>query len=76
MEETKRTCLRCGTEMLENCFISIPGRSGLINGYFFVKQDTGKLFSAEVGEPSFAVCPNCGEISWYLEPVYLEDLKR
>jgi len=61
MEETKRTCLRCGTEMLENCFIAGSGGTN-----FLIKQDTGKLFSSEVGYASLAVCPACGEISWYL----------
>lgn len=75
MEETKRTCLRCGTEMLENCYIIGTGMgAGRVD--FLVKQDTGKLFDAELSEPMFALCPNCGEISWYLKPVYLEDLKR
>lgn len=73
MEKSKRLCLRCGAEMLENGFVTIPGRPGLY-GHFAVKQDTGKLFAAEVGEPSFAVCPECGEISWYLDPASLKDL--
>lgn len=71
MEETKRTCLRCGTEMVENCFIA---GSGCTN--FLIKQDTGKFFSSEVGFTFFAVCPVCGEISWYLSPADLENLKR
>lgn len=75
MDENKRTCLRCGTEMLENCYIiGTGGRS--VTPRFDIKQDTGKLFPTELGDVMFGLCPKCGEISWYLKPVYLEDLKK
>lgn len=72
MDKPKRTCLRCGTEMLENCYITIQGHADSP----VIKQDTGKLFSTNLGGPEFALCPHCGEISWYMNPVYLEDLQR
>lgn len=74
MENTKRTCLRCGTEMLENCYIVGVGYRSVPR--FEIKQDTGKVFPSELGDVMFGLCPNCGEISWYLKPAYLEDLKK
>lgn len=74
MEQSKRTCLRCGTELLENCYIVGVGHHAVPR--FEIKQDTGRIFPSELGDVMFGLCPNCGEISWYLKPVYLEDLKK
>lgn len=58
-----RKCLRCGTEMKENCTIKIQG-SG--NG-IVLSNDENKMFGGRMGPPKVAICPNCGEVSIYTE---------
>ena len=53
-----RKCLRCGTEMKENCAIKVEGA-----GY------GNKLFGGRIGKPKVAICPKCGEVSIYVEDV-------
>ncbi len=36
-----------------------------------IADEENRLFGKRVGQPKAAVCPNCGEIS-----VYLEDLEK
>lgn len=58
-----RKCLRCGTEMVEHCAIKVEGA-----GYGIVlATDERKLFSPRIGNPKVAICPNCGELSLYME---------
>lgn len=60
-----RTCIRCGAEMQEGCAIKVEGA-----GYGVVlstKED--KIFSGRIGTPRVSVCPQCGEVSIYLEDV-------
>ena len=58
-----RKCIRCGTEMKENCGIKVQGV-----GYGIVlTDDENKLFGGRMGSPKVAICPNCGEVSIYLE---------
>ena len=69
LEETKdlfmRKCLRCGTEMKENCAIKVEGA-----GYGIVmSSDENKLFGGRIGKPKVAICPKCGEVSIYVEDV-------
>ena len=71
MEKTKRTCLRCGTEMVENCYVCVTGSYGLT-----IKVNSDKLFDPNLGTPYIAVCPSCGEISWYVPPQELHLLKQ
>ena len=60
-----RTCIRCGTKMIEDCGIKVQGA-----GYGIVlTNNANKLFSGRMGEPKVAICPNCGEVSIYLEDV-------
>ena len=60
-----RTCVRCGTEMKENCTITVEGA-----GYGIVmSSDESKLFSGRIGKPKVAICPKCGEVSIYVEDV-------
>ena len=62
-----RKCLRCGSDMKENCAIKIEGA-----GYGIVLSiDENKLFGGRIGKPKVAVCPTCGEIS-----IYTEDIER
>ena len=60
-----RKCLRCGTEMKENCAIKVEGA-----GYGIVmSSDENKLFGGRIGKPKVAICPKCGEVSIYIEDV-------
>ncbi len=58
-----RKCVRCNSTMVEGCGIKITG-----GGYGIVlTDDENKLFGGRMGEPKVAICPNCGEVSIYLE---------
>ena len=60
-----RKCIRCGSEMKENCAVKIEGA-----GYGIVlSADEHKLFGGRMGKPSVAICPKCGEVSIYLKNV-------
>ena len=60
-----RKCLRCGTEMKENCAIKVEGA-----GYgIIMSSDENKLFGGRMGKPKVAICPKCGEVSIYVEDV-------
>ena len=64
-----RKCIRCGAEMQENCDIRVQGA-----GYGVVlSSDEARLFGGRMGKPAVAICPECGEVSIYLEN--LEKLK-
>ena len=65
-----RTCIRCNTDMIEDCGIKVKG-----GGYGIVlTDDENKLWGGRMGAPKVAICPRCGEVSIYLEDV--EQLKR
>ena len=58
-----RKCIRCGAEMKEDCGIKVAGETcGIV-----LCDDETKLFGGRLGAPSVAICPNCGEVSIYLE---------
>lgn len=62
-----RKCIRCEAEMKENCAIKVEGA-----GYGIVlSSDENKLLRGRMGNPKVAICPNCGEVS-----IYLEDLDK
>ena len=64
-----RKCIRCGSEMKENCTVKVEGA-----GYDIVlSSDENKLFGGRMGKPKVAICPKCGEVSIYIEVAY-EDL--
>ena len=56
-----RECIRCKTEMVENLNIRDSGQCTSIIIH------TKGLFGKTLGKVKAAVCPNCGEISLYLE---------
>lgn len=65
-----RKCIRCNSEMKENCAIKIEG-----TGYGIVMAaDENKLLRGRIGRPKVAICPVCGEVSIYVEDV--EKLKH
>ena len=58
-----RTCIRCGSEMKEDCAIKVEGAAyGIV-----MSTKESKLFSGRVGKPKVAICPQCGEVSIYVE---------
>lgn len=60
-----RKCIRCGTAMVEDCELVIWGFG---SEYIQIKYDKKKrAFSGDLGTPKAAVCPNCGEVSIYVE---------
>ena len=56
-----RQCIRCKAEMVENLIIRDAGDATRI----IVTND--KFFSKTLGKVRAAVCPECGEISIYIE---------
>lgn len=65
-----RKCIRCQTEMIENCSIKIEGALyGIV-----MATDDRRLFANRIGRPKVAICPACGEVSVYVE--HTKDLKQ
>lgn len=63
-----RICHHCQSEMLEGFDVKVEG-----GGYGIkISKGTGR-FAKRLEKPKVAVCPQCGEISLYLEN--LEDLR-
>jgi len=58
-----RKCVRCGEEMKENCDLKVDGFASGIAMY--AKENS--LFGGRIGKPKIAICPNCGEVSIYIE---------
>ena len=61
-----RECLRCGTQMVEDIEVTVYGSGFTI--IRLLKYRPGKLFPIpySYGTPKAAVCPKCGEVSFYL----------
>lgn len=59
-----RNCIRCQAKMVENCDIKIQGA-----GYGIVLSSNEKIFAERLGKPKVAICPDCGEVSIYIEDV-------
>lgn len=58
-----RRCVRCQAVMVEHCSIKIEGAAyGVV-----LATDDKKLFAHRIGNPKVAICPNCGEVSIYVE---------
>ena len=56
-----RQCIRCKAEMVENLILRNGGDAGN------VIVTTNRFFGKTMGKALAAVCPECGEISIYLE---------
>ena len=62
-----RKCIGCGSIMKENCAVKVEGA-----GYgIILSSDESKLFGGRMGKPKVAICPECGEVS-----IYLDDVER
>lgn len=59
-----RKCIRCQAEMMEDCDIKIEG-----GGNGIVLASGTQVFANRLGKPKVAICPECGEVSLYLEDV-------
>ena len=58
-----RKCLRCGSQMIEDCGIKTEwGGYGIT-----LTDDECKRFFGRLGAPKVAICPECGEISLYID---------
>jgi len=64
-----RKCIRCGVEMVEGCGIRQSD-----NACGIVIMESDRLFARTIGKAKAAVCPECGEVSIYLENT--EKLKK
>lgn len=61
-----RKCIRCGEEMVENCDIKTSwweDKLKIINLY-------NQTYKSKIGKPKVAVCPSCGEVSFYIKDVF------
>lgn len=60
-----RECIRCKTEMIEDCDLRVES-----SGYgLSATNTTNKIFAGHLGKPKVAICPKCGEISVYIANV-------
>ncbi len=59
-----RICPHCQCEMTEGFDIKVEGAGYGIK----IASGTG-VFAKRIEKPKIAVCPNCGEISLYLENI-------
>ena len=60
-----RTCIRCGTLMVDNgTMVATDGTCLVIR----IKKE-GKIFKKNIGIPCVAVCPKCGELSIYTDNI-------
>ena len=57
-----RKRIRCQSEMLENYDFKAQEA-----GYGIVLTSSESLFAYRLGKPKVAVCPDCGEISIYID---------
>ena len=57
-----RKCIRCGAEMTEGCGVR---QSDSACGVIITESE--KFFAKAIGRLKAAVCPECGEVSMYIE---------
>ena len=65
-----RKCIRCGAEMTEECAVRQSD-----NACGLVVTESSRLFAKNIGKLRAAVCPECGEVSLYIETEELEKYK-
>lgn len=59
-----RACARCCIEMIEGFDIKVVG------GAYGIKISRSKsIFSKRIAKPKVAICPQCGEVSLYIDNV-------
>ncbi len=57
-----RKCIRCGAEMIEGCGVR---QSDSACGVVIMESE--KFFAKTIGRLKAAVCPECGEVSLYID---------
>lgn len=60
-----RKCLRCNSEMNEELEIKVD-----MQGYGISVTRKG-ILGKKIAKPQIAVCPKCGEISFYIDNIEL-----
>ena len=60
-----RTCCRCNIKMVEGFDIKVEG-----GGYGIKISDSTGIFAKRIEKPKGAICPECGEISLYIENIF------
>lgn len=59
-----RVCYRCSIEMVEGFDIKVEG------GAYGIKISDGTgIFAKRIEKPKVTICPECGEISLYIENI-------
>lgn len=58
-----RKCLRCGSDMVEGCGIRVFASNAGIT----LTDGENKKFFGRLGSPKVAICPQCGEVSLWVE---------
>lgn len=57
-----RQCISCGAEMIEGCGVRQNDSAGGI-----VIMESERFFARQIGRVKAAVCPECGEVSMYID---------
>jgi hypothetical protein len=60
-----RTCCRCNIKMVEGFDIKVEG-----GGYGIKISDGTGIFAKRIEKPKVAICPECGEVSLYIENIF------
>lgn len=57
-----RKCIRCGADMVEGCGVRQTDSAAGV-----AVMESEKFFARQIGRLKAAVCPECGEVSMYIE---------
>lgn len=60
-----RKCVRCNTEMNEELEIKVDMQS------YGISVSLKGIFGKKIEKPQIAVCPECGEISFFIKNINL-----
>jgi len=53
--------------MKEGFWAKVEG-THILGGSLYLNSG-GEIFPTTIGRPKAAICPNCGEVSWYIEDI-------
>lgn len=60
-----RKCVRCNTEMNEELEIKVDMQS------YGISVSRKGIFGKKIEKPQIAICPECGEISFFIKNINL-----
>ena len=66
-----RNCIRCGSPLREGYAL----RSADVHVHAMMIASSDSIFCSVVARPKAAICPNCGEVSFYIEDPAVLDKK-